>query len=204
MKLKLAFVFFVVSIQTFGQNPDIDILKEINLNRNASFDSKMQFLTNTSDFVALGTPITLLTVGFIKDDANLKKEGLNAAVAVVGTYGLGYILKNTVKRNRPYVTYPFIQNYKVENDSSFPSGSTSIAFSSATSLSLSYPKWYVIAPSALYAAGVGYSRLHLGVHYPSDVLAGALIGVGSAFASRGLNKMLLNEFRKRKLKKSTY
>lgn len=204
MKLKLAFVFFVVSIQTFGQNPDIDILKEINLNRNASFDSKMQFLTNTSDFVALGTPITLLTVGFIKDDANLKKEGLNAAVAVVGTYGLGYILKNTVKRNRPYVTYPFIQNYKVENDSSFPSGSTSIAFSSATSLSLSYPKWYVIAPSALYAAGVGYSRLHLGVHYPSDVLAGALIGVGSAFVSRGLNKMLLNEFRKRKLKKSTY
>ncbi|HLO44139.1 MAG TPA: phosphatase PAP2 family protein [Leadbetterella sp.] len=204
MKLKLAFVFFVVSIQTFGQNPDIDILKEINLNRNASFDSKMQFLTNTSDFVALGTPITLLTVGFIKDDANLKKEGLNAAVAVVGTYGLGYILKNTVKRNRPYVTYPFIQNYKVENDSSFPSGSTSIAFSSATSLSLIYPKWYVIAPSALYAAGVGYSRLHLGVHYPSDVLAGALIGVGSAFVSRGLNKMLLNEFRKRKLKKSTY
>lgn len=204
MKLKLAFVFFVVSIQTFGQNPDIDILKEINLNRNASFDSKMQFLTNTSDFVALGTPVTLLTVGFIKDDANLKKEGLNAAVAVVGTYGLGYILKNTVKRNRPYITYPFIQNYKVENDSSFPSGSTSIAFSSATSLSLSYPKWYVIAPSALYAAGVGYSRLNLGVHYPSDVLAGALIGVGSAFVSRGLNKMLLNEFRKRKLKKSTY
>ena len=204
MKLKLAFVFFVVSIQTFGQNPDIDILKDINLNRNASFDSQMQFLTNTSDFVALGTPITLLTVGFIKDDANLKKEGLNAAVAVVGTYGLGYILKNTVKRNRPYITYPFIQNYMVENDSSFPSGSTSIAFSSATSLSLSYPKWYVIAPSALYAAGVGYSRLHLGVHYPSDVLAGALIGVGSAFVSRGLNKMLLNEFRKRKLKKSTY
>lgn len=204
MKLKLAFIFFAVTIQTFGQNPDIDILKEINLNRNDSFDSKMQFLTNTSDFVALGTPMTLLAVGFIKDDANLKKEGLNAAVAVVGTYGLGYILKNTVKRNRPYVTYPIIQNYRVENDSSFPSGSTSIAFSSATSLSLSYPKWYVIAPSALYAAGVGYSRLHLGVHYPSDVLAGALIGVGSAFVSRGLNKMLLNEFRKRKLKRSTY
>jgi membrane-associated phospholipid phosphatase len=117
---------------------------------------------------------------------------------------VGYILKKSVNRNRPYVTYPFLQNYKIENDSSFPSGSTSVAFSAATSLSLSYPKWYVIAPAALYASGVGYSRLHLGVHYPSDVLAGAVLGAGSAFVSRRLNKMLVNEFRKRKVKKSTF
>ncbi|WP_255038989.1 phosphatase PAP2 family protein [Lacihabitans soyangensis] len=179
-------------------------MKQINLNRYKSADAGMNFLTNTSDFVAIGTPAALLAVGFIQDDASLKKEGLNAAVAVVGAYGVGYVLKKTIDRNRPYVKYPLLQNYKIENDSSFPSGSTSVAFSAATSLSLSYPKWYVIAPAALYATGVGYSRLHLGVHYPSDVLAGAILGAGSAIVSRQLNKMLVNEFRKRKVKKSTF
>jgi membrane-associated phospholipid phosphatase len=164
----------------------------------------MNFLTNTSDFVAVGTPVALLAIGFIKDDAALKKDGFNAAVAVVGTYAVGYVLKKSIDRNRPYVTYPFLQNYKVENDSSFPSGSTAVAFSAATSLSLSYPKWYIIAPAAIYAAGVGYSRLHLGVHYPSDVVAGAILGAGSALVSRKLNKILVNEFRKRKVKKSTF
>lgn len=204
MQLRHTFLFILFWSQGFGQNVDINILKEINLNRNKNADAGMNFLTNTSDFVAIGTPAALLAVGFIKDDASFKKEGLNAAVAVIGTYGVGYILKKSVNRNRPYVKYPFLQNYKIENDSSFPSGSTSVAFSAATSLSLSYPKWYVIAPAALYATGVGYSRLHLGVHYPSDVVAGAVLGAGSAFVSRQLNKMLVNEFRKRKVKKSTF
>ena len=203
MRLLLIPFIFIIQI-SFGQNPDIQILKNINLNRYSGMDSKMQFLTNTSDFVAIGTPATLLALGFLKDDSELKKEGFNGAVALLGTYGVGYILKKSVNRDRPYVKYPILQNYKIENDSSFPSGSTAVAFSVATSISLSYPKWYVIVPAAAYAVGVGYSRLHLGVHYPSDVLAGALIGTSSAFLSRQLNKFVTNEFRKRKLKKSTY
>ena len=204
MKRTLTFLSMLLCSQVFGQNVDINILKEINLNRYKGADDGMNFLTNTSDFVAVGTPAALLVIGFIKDDAALKIEGLNAAVAVVGTYAVGYALKKSIDRNRPYVTYPFLQNYKVENDSSFPSGSTAVAFSAATSLSLSYPKWYVIVPAAIYATGVGYSRLHLGVHYPSDVVAGAVMGAGSALISRKLNKILINEFRKRKVKKSTF
>ena len=73
---------------------------------------------------------------------------------------------------------------------SFPSGHTSSAFALATSLSIVYPKWYVIVPSYLWASSVGYSRMHLGVHYPSDVLAGALVGTGSAFLSHALNKCI--------------
>ncbi|WP_255069773.1 phosphatase PAP2 family protein [Lacihabitans sp. LS3-19] len=170
----------------------------------ASYDPQMQFLTNTSDFVAMGTPLTLLAVGYLKKDASIKKEGYNAAVATFGTYGVAYILKKAVNRPRPYVTYPVIQNYEVVTDGSFPSGSTALAFSAATSLSLSYPKWYVIAPSAIYASGIAYSRLHLGAHYPSDVLAGAVIGAGSAYLSRQLNRLLVNEYRKRKVNTTTF
>ena len=80
---------------------------------------------------------------------------------------------------------------------SFPSGHTATAFALATSLSVKYPKWYVIAPSALWACSVGVSRMNEGVHYPSDVLAGAAIGAGCAvvniYVNKWLNKWLFGE-----------
>jgi membrane-associated phospholipid phosphatase len=73
---------------------------------------------------------------------------------------------------------------------SFPSGHTSDAFATATSLSIAFPKWYVIAPSFLWACSVGYSRMDLGVHYPSDVMAGAIIGAGSAYLCYKANRWI--------------
>ncbi len=55
---------------------------------------------------------------------------------------------------------------------------------------MEYPKWYIIAPSFAWASAVGYSRMHLGVHYPSDVVSGAIVGSGSAYISYKLNKWI--------------
>jgi undecaprenyl-diphosphatase len=74
---------------------------------------------------------------------------------------------------------------------SFPSGHTSEAFSLATSLTLVLPKWYVIAPAYTFAGLVGSSRMYLGAHYPSDIIAGALVGSGAAWLSYQFNKKLL-------------
>lgn len=204
LRFKIFLLLIVINNSVSAQNVDITLLKKINVNRFKEFDKSLNFLTNTTDFTAIATPIVLLTSGFINGDAKLKKEGFNAAFSTIGTYSVGYLLKKAIDRNRPYETYPFIQNYKVETGESFPSGSTALAFSTATSLSLSFPKWYVIVPSAIYAAGVGYSRLHLGAHYPSDVFAGAVLGVGSAFVSAKLNKLLINQQRKKSLNKSSF
>ena len=80
-----------------------------------------------------------------------------------------------------------------ESDASFPSGHTSTAFSMATSISFQNKKWYIVLPAYLWATTVGYSRLYLGVHYPSDVFAGALIGVGSVYINNWLQHQIIGK-----------
>ena len=132
----------------------------------------------------------------IEKDQELKQKGLMIGASFIVTTVIATTLKHTINRARPFETYPDIQKLAASGSSSFPSGHTSDAFSTATSLSLAFPKWYVIAPSYTYATLVGYSRMHLGVHYPSDVLAGAIIGAGSAFLCYKAQKWINHRNRK--------
>jgi membrane-associated phospholipid phosphatase len=63
------------------------------------------------------------------------------------------------------------------SSTSFPSGHAAAAFAFATAISRDNP-WLAIAIQFL-AGGVAYSRVHTGVHYPGDTVAGALIGAGA-------------------------
>jgi membrane-associated phospholipid phosphatase len=105
--------------------------------------------------------------------------------------------KQIIKRERPYLRYSGLEPVVFESSYSMPSGHTSTAFATATSLSMAYPKWYVIVPSFAWASSVGYSRMHLGVHYPSDVFIGAIVGSGSAFLTHKANQWLEKKSRKR-------
>ena len=51
-------------------------------------------------------------------------------------------------------------------------------------------KWYVAIPAYLWAGTVAYSRMYLGQHYPSDVLAAAVIGAASSYVTRWLTKKI--------------
>jgi undecaprenyl-diphosphatase len=137
----------------------------------------------------------MLTVGLVNHDKELQIKAVETGASILLAEGLTISLKAVTKRERPYLAYPDLFTGKSpSNDYSFPSGHTSVAFATATSLSLAYPKWYVIVPSFAYAGTVGYSRMYLGIHYPSDVLAGALVGAGSSLLTWQLQKLLNKKY----------
>jgi len=190
---KTGIVFFVsccCSFHALAQNADINILKSINQSE-TSF--KNNFFKATAESVTIfniAAPVSLLTAGIIRHNQQLQKDALYMAGGFVVSSIVTQGMKRIIQRDRPFVTYPFIVKRDVGGSYSFPSGHTSAAFCTATSLSLLFPKWYVIVPSYLYAATVGYSRMYQGVHYPSDVLAGAVVGAGSAWLSYKVEKWM--------------
>lgn len=177
--------FFALTcfINVSAQNADINILKSINA---SGSNFKNDFFKTTSNSVAIiniAAPVSLFTASLIKHDKNLQKQSLYMAGGYLLSTAVTQGLKRIVKRDRPFEKYPFIIQ-RIHTDSySFPSGHSSSAFNTATSLSIVFPKWYVIVPSYAWAAAVAYGRMYQGVHYPSDVLAGAVIGAGSAWLS---------------------
>ena len=85
------------------------------------------------------------------------------------------LLKRGLKRNRPADALPGFESFIVPADKfSFPSGHTSGAFLVATATGWIFPA--LLVPLYLWAALVGTSRVFLGVHFPSDIAAGALMG----------------------------
>ena len=181
MKYYLIILLFIPVIAANSQNADIDLLRNINLSRNQKYDNTFRFITYTATPVAFGTPLVLYGIGLIENESITKKNAIFIGVSVIAATSLTTLLKYTIKRKRPFETYTDIENLTSGGSPSFPSGHTTDAFALATSVSLTYHKWYIIVPAYLWAGAVGYSRIVLGVHYPSDVLAGAIIGIGMSF-----------------------
>ncbi len=174
-----------------AQNWDINTVHRIN-----SWDGKFirnynKVVSATTPYVAIGVPVAMAVAAWARHDRELLKDAVYVGTSVAGAFVLTYGMKYIFDRQRPYERYPDrVHPYSIEHSPSFPSGHTAAAFALATSLSLKYPKWYVIAPSALWACSVGVSRMNEGVHYPSDVLAGAVIGAGCAVANIYINRWL--------------
>ena len=189
--MKYFFIFFIsLNLALYGQNADIDLLKSINLNRNKNLDNAFIGISNSVAPASIALPIGLLCTGIIKHDSTLKNKAVCVGASLIVAAGITTGLKYAVNRTRPFVTYPEIDKAMAAGSPSFPSGHTSDAFATATSLSLAFPKWFVIAPSFLWACSVGYSRMDLGVHYPTDVANGAIIGAGTSFLCYKANKWL--------------
>ncbi|WP_394201600.1 phosphatase PAP2 family protein [Shewanella waksmanii] len=96
---------------------------------------------------------------------------------------LYFLLKNSIRRVRPchsvLVGISAHAEFEPSDKFSLPSGHTGAAFVMATAVFVVYPDWSLLA--FVWASAIGVSRIILGVHYPLDIIAGALLGSCSVY-----------------------
>jgi undecaprenyl-diphosphatase len=106
-----------------------------------------------------------------------RRAGVATAVAsLAATYIVQQRVKPLFRRVRPFVNREARVVGIRPPDHSFPSGHTASSFAAATALAIFYPKAAPVAYTV--ATAVGVSRVHLGVHFPSDAAVGGVIGIG--------------------------
>ncbi len=156
-----------------------------------AWDKGMKVLSNTVNPLIPVTVIGIWSHGYFTKDQVMMRNGFKSGITIGFAALVSAGLKGLVDRERPYKKYPGEIIQRVHTGRySFPSGHTTSAFAMATALTLSYQKWYVALPAYAYAGMVGYSRMRLGVHFPTDVLGGMAIGIGSGILVWQLDRLI--------------
>lgn len=178
-------------------NPDIKIFRALN-NMKGSFVNTFVNITNNSI-----TPVTIAAPVGLYITSRINKNHYDESSAILlalseGTSALfTYVIKKTVKRDRPFRTLNnvnFTDTSNLAGTYSFPSGHASGTFVISTALTLRYPdKPGLIIGLYTWSTLVSLGRMYWGVHYPSDVLTGMLVGAGSAALIYSLRVPIIKE-----------
>lgn len=136
-------------------------------------DAIWMFITKFGDHGIFWGLVMLFLLIFVKD----KRVGLTCFIAmVIDVLICNVILKNTVCRDRPcWIDTTVKLLVETPDDYSFPSGHTGFSFAAAISILQYNRKWGIAA--TILAGLIAISRLYLFVHFPTDVLAGLVVGV---------------------------
>ncbi len=159
-------------------NPDASILLWIQeYVRCDALTPAMTFITHLGDGGAVWIILAAVCLLF----GRTRTAGALAAVSMACNFLVNNVfLKNFVARTRPYEAVEGLSRIiEAQRDFSFPSGHSGSSFAAATVIFLMCPRRYGISALVL-ASAIALSRLYVGVHYPTDVLAGGLIGAAAA------------------------
>ena len=161
----------------------------------------MTVFTHSGDYGILVIALALVLIALPRT----RRIGVIAAISIAIEALLNnVIIKNAVARTRPYEAINGLVNIiEKQKDYSFPSGHTGSAFAvmgaillvallglpviaktgklSSSKMSLTFKLCAVLA--IVYAALLGFSRLYVGVHYPTDVIGGIILGLGTSIAA---------------------
>ncbi|MDW7998697.1 MAG: phosphatase PAP2 family protein, partial [Thermodesulfovibrio sp.] len=147
-----------------------------------------------SHFYILGKGWIFIPIGLLLLIFKREKFWLLTIAATFETFSV-HILKAIFKAPRPASMLQDVNLMERLYHGSFPSGDTAVAFVVATCLSLGSPL-YLKVLLFIYAILIAYGRIYLGVHFPLDVVSGALIGVFSVIVAKGLIKFFMSKDKK--------
>ncbi len=164
---------------------DIAILRAVNslAGTNPGLDALMRLLS----FVGTGGAIFLVLAGLLFLDRGRRRAALHVVGAMALSGAVEELLKALLLRPRPPLTLdPGLLRLltEVPTSSAFPSGHTTVAFAAAAAL-WQHNRALGIA-AGLLAVAIAFSRVYLGLHYPSDILGGALLGIAGAVVTKRL------------------
>ncbi len=152
----------------------------INARMHATLIKAGRYISKTGD-----GPLYLLIIGLLYWSEGFESPFLRAILlAFLIERPVYFVLKNGLRRNRPQAALQNFRSIITPSDKfSFPSGHTSAAFMMATLLGYYLPPLMILL--YCWAALVGFSRVVLGVHFPTDTLVGAILGISTALFSLG-------------------
>ena len=145
---------------------------------NPFLDTVMPYVSSLARHGEFWILLALILMCFKKT----RKAGVAMSIAMACGYLIGNMgMKNLFARTRPYDMVEVELLVAKLHDFSFPSGHTLVSVEAAIALWFYHRKWGIAA--LVLAALIAYSRLYLFVHYPTDVLAGALLGIAIGLAA---------------------
>ena len=152
----------------------------INARMYSALTKTSRYLSKTGD-----GQLYLLIIGLLYWRSGIESPSLQAVLlAFLIERPVYFVLKNSLKRNRPEAALINFHSIITPSDKfSFPSGHTSAVFMMATVLGYYFPP--LMIPLYCWATLVGCSRVVLGVHFPTDILVGVLLGISTALFSLG-------------------
>lgn len=178
-------------------NQNVNLFYLINIGMdNYVLDVIMTFITDFGSIIAWGLVCIVL---FVFGGEKAKKVALLGLLALIITNFLVGFLKYAVAEPRPFMTLPNAELLVPKIASySFPSSHTASSFAAATVIGLKYRfkirkrSQLLIYPLIAFAGIIAFSRIYIGVHYPLDVLVGAIIGVICALTVLKYENQILN------------
>lgn len=139
----------------------------------------LQKFSDSISVVSIGIPILTLIISEIKKNTSKRRSVLLILICLAVSGINSSIVKNVVKKPRPFVIESRIEKLSGGGSYSFPSGHTTEAVCAATIMIFTFRNWYVWFFYVGWALTIMYSRMALGVHDIFDLIGGAAIGLGS-------------------------
>lgn len=151
------------------------VLEWIQDHRIEQLDGFLALFSSATTIISL-TLILLIGI-FARFRRSCRRDILQVGITLFIAALFGWGIKQAIHRERPFRSFSNVEKLTTGGSPSFPSGHTLEAFAVATSISLLTRRRQIRILVLLWACLVGYSRLALGVHYPSDVLGGMVSGI---------------------------